>query len=932
MRFLHLLLPALQLRGETKFAPVHTSNFCGSVDSVGTGGISGWIANKEFPARPVFLKLRVGNLEVHDQAGLARPDVPTFMPGAEAAGFRVNLPQAGAHRLVSVYASDKRQGPYQLIKFVWMSRRREWDTSPSVRLSPKEPTHLAFSNGALKFAQFGSRIRDLKSVLTPKSSVAVVVWDCAHNPVGRAICIAEAIKSSGRSVVIVAYQIQDFGADIWEPIRQTDQPLLAVPWKHRALYFALLGDLKGCFSTVVICKDRYPSMELAATLLSEDTRVVMDIDDNELAFMQSSESLQDRAYGLIAWPLTRSLLRTLTVRTAPSISLKEAVSASVILRHCRKSHQLPLVANKDELCLVGDTLRVCFLGTVRAHKNIVELARRVDDFRGEILNGKIKFTVAGDVPEIVKSELESIGVSVLGIVPFDGITRELAKHDLVITGYSFGKQQKSITDYQISSKIGDALSVGIPCLTPLSAATADLVDIPGVYLFTESTFKPQFIAATYRRPKLELPFEFSLEGGYTAFSYAESLCEERGCIGKNLLAAPVWSSLPSLRQGSSERKNNLILIWKQYDAGIYGRRIDQIARARSSAEDGGNVFIFEFIPAWDFEQISGDDAFSSDALLKADRLQEKTADGGLRIDGCIYKAFIYTKNQDLQVAVSEFLMSQQLSPCNTSFLLFPLIRELEHLWPLIREYRYAVDVVDNQVEWNPNSAESSAAEAQLRDTFAGATFCVTNNASNQKYLSAFCTGGPRVSLVANWYSPPSSSDSMHLSSTPSSAATKVKLVYSGNLNDRVDWALLCRLMDLVGSNVELWLIGSVRNDARRQLQKVLDFDNVIYCGPRMENETLKIMRDADYALVPHVRNQISRFMDPLKIEMYRYLGLTVLATRVAGVEPDSGLIICDTADDFATSIRQKLSFKGSKGVSDESFQRKDRYLQLLESL
>ena len=114
-------------------------------------------------------------------------------------------------------------------------------------------------------------------------------------------------------------------------------------------------------------------------------------------------------------------------------------------------------------------------------------------------------------------------------------------------------------------------------------------------------------------------------------------------------------------------------------------------------------------------------------------------------------------------------------------------------------------------------------------------------------------------------------------------------MYSGNMNDRVDWGLLLRVAALPGQP-RIHLVGTAARTQLQTLRRVMTHDQVVYHGPRNELETLDLLSQADVAIMPHKVDEFSTFMNPLKLSMYEALGLPVVSTDVPGVTAVEGMV------------------------------------------
>ena len=81
--------------------------------------------------------------------------------------------------------------------------------------------------------------------------MAVVCWDGAHNPIGRAKVLAD-VAALSRPTVLVTYLFDEFGGTLWPPLRSADLCIVTIPWKKRDLYHAALRAAGLVFYTIWI--------------------------------------------------------------------------------------------------------------------------------------------------------------------------------------------------------------------------------------------------------------------------------------------------------------------------------------------------------------------------------------------------------------------------------------------------------------------------------------------------------------------------------------------------------------------------------------------------------------------------------------------------------------------------------------------------------
>jgi hypothetical protein len=65
------------------------------------------------------------------------------------------------------------------------------------------------------------------------------------------------------------------------------------------------------------------------------------------------------------------------------------------------------------------------------------------------------------------------------------------------------------------------------------------------------------------------------------------------------------------------------------------------------------------------------------------------------------------------------------------------------------------------------------------------------------------------------------------------------------------------------------------------------------------------------AVVPHLNNDVSAFMNPLKLKMYQSTGLPTVVTEVPGVGDEHHLLVVARRDKFVDEVERVLSERES---------------------
>ena len=732
-------------------------------------------------------------------------------------------------------------------------------------------------------------IRRAAAIARKESAVAVVCWDGGHNPIGRAKVLYDVLEGN-RPVVLFAYMFREFGGEIWRPISSSNIHYVGIPWGERQTYHRLLRDWGVQFDTLWICKPRLPGLELSKHLSHSRTKLVLDMDDNEAHFSSSIGSLL-KPYGRSSIGYGHKKIQEIAAKTVASKSLQDDFGGEIV-RHART-----LDSNMRRIDPRVSARVVGFLGTVRPHKNVLEAAQMVRDYAKK-QDSAIEFHVYGDVsPEKLVSELRASNAKVHGLVPAASVSKVVSQCEVMITGFpSESETDSPITRYQITAKIGDSLACGKPVLVPETESVADLKDVDGIYLFTRENFESQLEKALAHRGKIAFPAQFTFSAAYKAFQDAERVANESARAGIVLGAAEKAS--PSSSAGSVK---TLVLLWKQHDAGIYGRRVDQLARSYKRLYPDRRVIILELVHAGDQKKYKNkDNDWRSDFDIIRDRMNAKIVGGIIDDDGVEYRSISYPLDAELESHFKLFVDRHQLNPSNTVFVVFPIVRPLIHIWNSLRAFPVITDIVDNQFAWM-SSRDRPIFYSQYLGLAKSSKHVVFNSTRNMSEMRdiGIIPWDQEVSHIPNWYELPAS-----VKSRPNVGAELVRsgLVYSGNMNDRIHWELL---HVLAKSGVEVNLIGGAYR-AGEALWKLLEHDNVVYHGPLAEEETISVLSRCKVAVMPHTRDAFSNFMNPLKLHMYAELGLPTVSSKVEGVLESDMIKVAQSDDEFVSLVTQLM--------------------------
>lgn len=843
----------------------------GAIDSTGATSFEGWMLATRHTTTPVVLV--DGMPAARTEWPLLRRDVIEHYGGQRRAGFRFEFDASPG-------------GKADLLAF---DGQKIYDVASATLPRDGRP-------------QGAAMIRQIMEDAARPDAVAITCWDGAHNPIGRAKVLYDVLDGR-RPVWLFSYLFDEFGGQLWAPLAGLNLRILTIPWKQRDQYHRMFEVYGIRFPTVWMCKPRLPTLLLASAVAAPDARLVLDFDDNEEHFSMSPGSV-DKPYGRETIGLVRNLIEGLEARTAASVSLAEDYKTEIV-RHARKQAETPRTRRSEE---ADRPLRIGFVGTVRPHKRILEASQAIR-VASHIFGRKLEFHVYGDIrPDDYRRQLDANSAVTRGVVLADHLQDVLQTFDVVLTGYpSQSDGDEPIMRYQITSKIGDALANGIPVLVPRTRSVADLDGTPGVFLFDVGDFPDVLMNALRYRNKVRLPRGFTFDGAYEGFAKAEAAApKDAGVLG--LLAGCTANARPPER--------SVLLIWKQQDGGLYGRRVDQIARAIRQADPGVTVRVVEFMNDLERADLKSRSAsFMSDAAQILTLADRKVCGSMATPEGVEYHQLAVKTDSQAAGALTDFLCRYGHSPANTLMVTFPAFPLLTHLVPVIGAFPTMADIVDNQLSWGSNKTRSDLI-GQYAWLMMGARQVVFNSAANMEY---FCDAGflkgvakTRISVVQNWYMAPRGRSLMRREQ-PRVRNGVVDVIYSGNLNDRIDWTLLegiARSSDKLRLNI----VGDGSRVTDR-IRALVAMGNVVYFGPLSEDRLNRLLARMHFAIMPHFRDEVSTFMNPLKVLMYGAHGLRSVAVAVPGLNDIDGLAAFDDPAAFTAEVH-RLAALAREGTLD----------------
>lgn len=129
--------------------------------------------------------------------------------------------------------------------------------------------------------------------------------------------------------------------------------------------------------------------------------------------------------------------------------------------------------------------------------------------------------------------------------------------------------------------------------------------------------------------------------------------------------------------------------------------------------------------------------------------------------------------------------------------------------------------------------------------------------------------------------------------------------YTGSIDERFDTDLMEAVVRMC-PEFEFRFVGRVANEA--VLKRLSTYDNVKFDPPVSPDEVPAIMQQMDVGIIPYLKNELTRFVYPLKINEFLAMGIPVVMTPFAKLEEFEGLIyLAANADAFACALQSAAS-------------------------
>lgn len=759
--------------------------------------------------------------------------------------------------------------------------------------------------------------------------VLVVCWNASVNAMGRAAVLCDTVIESGKKVELLAMCKNNNKLGIWMPILETmrDYNISIITYNHRQDLFKKVVEYakENKYELVWTSKIRFESLIVGIIYkVMYGSMIMADIDEFESSFNTTGVEIEDarklskkkltgkeleelaknQRTKTIAWDLYAERMVNMYDRvTAASEKLKlHYGNNGIVLRHIRntKKQSERIIKTNNKF------ISILFNGTIRKHKGLNQLIEVLKELASSGQKVELFLYKQPMVNELKKNnQNKNLKIQEINNVNYSENISICKNFDFICVPQN---KQDSINNYQTPAKISDAALAGIKVLASDTPPIQELIKC-GIQIETIEMHKESFIRALCKEYKVKKQEEenniFSVKNipeELRELINSQGSCPKRGErtevqeIIKELEMALIIDITKEIGVGNWLREEGveIVVLWRQSDTGDYPRRQHAITRRLSQDKRIHQVHHFE-------------PPICKDLLSKhknKKRVLERYK--GIRENSKLqYHTYIYEKidsqdkNERLFESIEwypEFIEKRLLysGKVNKRILwVYPPYPEIGNIIRHLEHDILIVDIVDNLlVEQEPSSIDYEYTMSQYK-YFANAADMIIVNCEPMARLFDKLGGGEKIKLIKNAY-PETGKKTKILFKGPVR-----KCIYTGNMNGRINWNLL-RTLSRQMPEVKFELYGEANDDVG---WLVRDCPNIEIKGVAKQNKIGELFDEFSIAIVPHISNEKTKYMNPIKIYQYISLGIPIISSCELNVPTNERLVIAKTDNEFRLGVK-----------------------------
>ena len=377
---------------------------------------------------------------------------------------------------------------------------------------------------------------------------------------------------------------------------------------------------------------------------------------------------------------------------------------------------------------------------------------------------------------------------------------------------------------------------------------------------------------------------------------------------------------PGPRQSKpvADPRLDIVFFWKQNDTGIYGRRQDMLVKYMAKHPRVHRIFHFD-VPVdgrtWLRHPLSLGIRGAEATVVVRQTLRKK-----LRLadyDNVRFDTFVYFDsrrplfgalfrllgtNRDYPGFLRRIFRRHDVGGRRTVFWVCPTVFDFPAMCDRFQPDLVVADIIDDQRQWPSTPEHRELLDRNYEEVLRRSDFALANCSNVLQAMSP---------LVAEIHLVPNAAEVLDVDTRQWPKPAELRRLdgpvigYVGNLDAlRMDLALVAEIAER-RPGWHLVFIGSAHRDDR--LLNLARRPNVHILGVRPYDTALGYIRHFDVAMIPHLDNDLTRHMNPLKMYVYFALRVPIVATPIANTDAISEFVeVGRSADEFIERIEHCL--------------------------
>ncbi|CAA9450751.1 MAG: hypothetical protein AVDCRST_MAG28-1238 [uncultured Rubrobacteraceae bacterium] len=367
-------------------------------------------------------------------------------------------------------------------------------------------------------------------------------------------------------------------------------------------------------------------------------------------------------------------------------------------------------------------------------------------------------------------------------------------------------------------------------------------------------------------------------------------------------------------------KYDIVFFWKSNDTGIYGRRQDMLVKYLSRSPRVNRIVHFDRpIPLgflWSLLKLGKARKFDQSnpiffqtlsRLLKlknSEKVKYYTFVYilGIGLFGRLLGLFL-PKKRHYTKYLKRVLSKNSIGKRRTIFWVCPGNFDFPQIVEAFDPGFVVADVIDDQRAWfEPDSPRAAKLTGNYEEILGTSDLVLANCESVRQSMLPYSED---VHLIPNASELPDVHETRQGKPKELRKIEGPILGYVGNLSVRIDIDLLEHLARS-RPDWNVVLIGSVH--LSRDILKRLDvFENVHFLGVKQYTDAQRYIRNFDVAIIPHLDNEMTRSMSPLKLYVYYSMNVPIVTTEIENLAELRDLVyVARDKNDFVEKVELAL--------------------------